>query len=82
VAPFSSVEGMHTSLHMHGVEVVALAILGWLFFFSLLLNTQTVSLHLSLDATIVSLFLSVLQGYSRISELFIFSFFAGQLELM
>ena len=27
------VGGMHSSLHMHGVEVVALAILSWLFFF-------------------------------------------------
>jgi hypothetical protein len=53
---------MHSSLHMHGVEVVALAI--WeLALFSLLLDTQMVSLHdFSLDATIVSLFLSVLQG--------------------
>jgi hypothetical protein len=54
---------MHSSLHMHGVEVVALAFRELALFFSLLLDTQMVSLHdFSLDATDVSLFLSVLQG--------------------
>lgn len=68
---------MHSSLHMHGVEVVALAILSWLFFFAFARHSDGVVTWCLLDATVVSLFLLVLQGYSRIIRTFhLHEFFA------
>jgi hypothetical protein len=71
---------MHSNLHMHGVEVVALCHSGAgsvVVFFLPLLDTQMVLLHdFSLDTTIVSLFLSVLQGFTHeFLESFIFKTF-------